>query len=242
LRFRSLWWAWSADVRAEALTQVLSNDEFYGVRAAAAMSLGDIATEKAKAALLSALLQRNSRVRTAVAKALENFSNEQAVYTAIVNALQNDSSYAVEAAAAKGLGKSDMAQAFDVLREEVAKKPEFHVMQGTLAGLVATKNPRAAEILLAQAQPGVAERIRLTALTALQSLREEVTPSQVPELIEVVRAALHDPFYLTQEAGEELVGVFDLTQFESDIQAEAQGAPMAMQPNLCTDFGERLKV
>jgi hypothetical protein len=29
--------------------------------------------------------------------------------------------------------------------------------------------------------------------------------------------------------GEELVGVFDLTRFEADIQKEAKGAPMAMQ-------------
>jgi hypothetical protein len=85
------------------------------------------------------------------------------------------------------------------------------------------------EILLAQAQPGVPERIRLSALAGLESLKEVVTPSQVPELTEVVRAALHDPFYFTQEAGEELVGVFSLSQFEADIQAEAQRAPMAMQ-------------
>jgi hypothetical protein len=45
----------------------------------------------------------------------------------------------------------------------------------------------------------------------------------------VVRAALHDPFYLTREAGEELVGVCSLTQFEADVQAEAKGAPMAME-------------
>jgi hypothetical protein len=85
------------------------------------------------------------------------------------------------------------------------------------------------EVLLAQAQPGVAERIRLSALTALESLKEAVTPNQLEELKEVVRAALHDPFYLTREAGEELVGVFNLIQFEGDVQAEAQGAPMAMQ-------------
>jgi HEAT repeat protein len=151
------------------------------------------------------------------------------VYGALVNALHTDSSYAVEAAAAKGLGKSGAAQAFDVLEAEVQTKPERHVMQGTFAGLVATKDPRAVEVLLAQAQPGVAERIRASALTALENLKEVVTPKQLQELTEAVRAALHDPFYVTREAGEELVGVFNLTQFEADVQAEAQGAPMAMQ-------------
>jgi HEAT repeat protein len=157
------------------------------------------------------------------------YAKDQRVYSTLVNALHNDSSYAVEAAAAKGLGKSGVGEAFDVLQAEVLTKPEIHVMQATLSGLVATKNPKAVEILLAQAQPGVPERIRLSALAGLESLKEVVTPSQVPELAEVVRAALHDPFYFTQEAGEELVGVFSLSQFEADIQAEAQRAPMAMQ-------------
>ena len=60
-------------------------------------------------------------------------------------------------------------------------------------------------------------------------MKEEVGQNDLQQLISVVRAALHDPFYLTKEAGEQLVGIFDLTQFEADIRAEAQGAPMAMQ-------------
>jgi aminopeptidase N len=219
----------NADARVGALAQVMSNDRFYGVRAAAATSLGSIGTERAKSVLLSALQQPDSRVRTAVFEALGKYAKDQGVYSALVNALHNDSSYAVEAAAAKGLGKSSVAEAFDVLQAEVLTKPEIHVMQATLSGLVATKSPKAVQILLAQAQPGVPERIRLIALAGLKSLKEVVTPSQVPELTEVVRAALHDPFYFTQEAGEELVGVFYLSQFEADIQSEAQRAPMAMQ-------------
>jgi aminopeptidase N len=217
------------DARVEALAKVMGNDAFYGVRAAAAKGLGSIGTEQARSALLSALRQPDSRVRTAVLEALGMYAKDQRVYSTLVNALHNDSSYAVEAAAAKGLGKSGVGEAFDVLQAEVLTKPEIHVMQATLSGLVATKNPKAVEILLAQAQPGVPERIRLSALAGLESLKEVVTPSQVPELAEVVRAALHDPFYFTQEAGEELVGVFSLSQFEADIQAEAQRAPMAMQ-------------
>jgi aminopeptidase N len=219
----------SPDARVAALARVLAADEFYGVRAAAATSLGSIGTEGAKAVLLSALQQPDSRVRTEVFGALGNFSKDQAVYSALVNALHHDSSYAVEAAAARGLGKSGVAQAFDVLQAEIVTKPESHVMQAALGGLVATKDPRAVGILLAQAQPGVPERIRRSALAGLEKLKEAVAPAQVAELTEVVRAALHDPVYFTQEAGEELVGVFNLTQFEADIETAAQGAPMAMQ-------------
>jgi aminopeptidase N len=217
------------DAREEALAQVMGNDGFYGVRAAAATSLGSIGTQPAKSALLSALQQTDSRVRTAVFEALGKYAKDQRVYGALVNALHNDPSYAVEAAAAKGLGTSGVAEAFDVLQAEALATPEMHVMQATLSSLVATKNPKAVETLLAQAQPGRPERIRMSALAGLESLKEFVTPSQVPELSEVVRAALHDPYYFTQEAGEELVGVFHLSQFEADIQTEAQTAPMAMQ-------------
>jgi transcriptional regulator of acetoin/glycerol metabolism len=40
---------------------------------------------------------------------------------------------------------------------------------------------------------------------------------------------LRDPFYPVREVAGELVGVFALSQFETDIQMEAQRAPMAMQ-------------
>ena len=228
------------DARVEALTQVLGSDEFYAVRAAAATSLGSIGTQRAKSVLLSALQQSDSRVRTAVAEALAGLATDQTVYDALVDALHTDASYAVEAAAAKGLGKSGAVQAFDVLEAEVLTKPERHVMQGTFAGLVATKDPRAVEVLLTQAQPGVAERIRVSALTALESLKEVVTPKQLQELTEVVRSSLRDPFYPAREASEELVGVFNLIQFEADVQAEAQGAPMAMQRDAATQVLKQL--
>ena len=92
------------DARVEALAQVLGSDGFYAVRAAAATSLGSIGTDRAKAALLSALRQPDSRVRTAAAEALASLATDQAVYGALVNTLHNDASYAVEAAAAKGFG------------------------------------------------------------------------------------------------------------------------------------------
>jgi aminopeptidase N len=228
------------DARVEALAHVLGNDRFYGVRAVAATSLGLIGGGKAKAALIPALRQPDSRVREAIIGALGNFPKDQAIYSVLVNALHDDSSYAVQAAVAKALGKSGVPQAFDILRAQAMANPERHVMRATLAGLAATKDARAAEILLAQAQPGVPEPVRLSALGGLQSLKETVAQNHLTELIEVVRAALHDPFYFTREAGEELVGVFDLVQFEPDIQAEAQGAPLAMQRRPAQQILEQL--
>jgi aminopeptidase N len=218
-----------SDKRVDALIRVLAHDSFYGVRSAAATGLGSFKIESAKTALLSALRQSDSRVRAAVITALGQFSNDNLVFNALVYALHNDSSYAVEAAAAQEVGKSKLAQAYDVLKAEAAAKPEVHVMQATLNGLAATKDPRAVEVLLRHAQPGVSERIRVSALAGLGSLRDQVTDEPKPELIKTVRAALIDAFFPVQEMGEELVGIYHLTQFEADIQAQAQKAPMAMQ-------------
>jgi HEAT repeat protein len=219
----------SPDVRVRALVQVLGSDDFYAVRAAAATSLGNIATDHAKAALLSSLQQPDSRVRAAAVTALGNFRGNEVVYETLVNTLNNDDSYAAQAAAAQQLGKSGAANAFDVLQAKVATKPEVHVMIATLKAMASTKDPRAAKILLAEAQPGVPERIRLNALAALAGLKGTVPQNEVLGLAEVVRAALHDPFFPIQEAGEELAGAFHLIQFKEDIQKEAQDAPTFMQ-------------
>jgi len=219
----------SPDVRVRALVQVLGSDDFYAVRAAAATSLGNIATNHAKAALLSSLQQPDSRVRAAAVTALGNFRGNEVVYETLVNTLNNDDSYAAQAAAAQQLGKSGAATAFDVLQAKVATKPEVHVMIATLKAMASTKDPRAAKILLAEAQPGVPERIRLNALAALAGLKGTVPQNEVLGLAEVVRAALHDPFFPIQEAGEELAGAFHLIQFKEDIQKEAQDAPTFMQ-------------
>jgi aminopeptidase N len=229
------------DARVTALTRVLASDGSYAVRAAAATSLGATGVERPKTALLRALQQPDSRVRAAAVEALGHFTKDQTVYSILAKALHDDSSYAVEAAAAKGLGKSGAPDAFDVLQAEALSKPEIHVWRATLSGLVATKNPKAAEILLSQARPGMPEPIRLSALAGLASLKDSVAQNHSFELTELVRAALHDPYYPVQEAGEELVGVYDLSQFEGDIQAQAREAPMAMQRDAAGKVLEQLR-
>ncbi|MDE3135552.1 MAG: HEAT repeat domain-containing protein [Acidobacteriota bacterium] len=216
------------DARVKALAHVLDTDEFYGVRAAAATSLGRIHNEQAKKALLAALKQPDSRVRTKAAESLEDFSKDREVYDALVNALHNDVSYAVEAAAAMDIGKSGAANAFDVLRREAAAKPEVYVMQATLGGLAATKDPRAAAILLAEAQPGIPERIRLSALAGLAELKASVERDHAQELAATVRAALDDPFLLVRLTGEQLVATFGLKQFRADVQMDLS-SPLILQ-------------
>ena len=224
----------------EALAHVLGTDEFYGVRAAAATSLGRIQTERAKEALLAALKQPDSRVRTKVVESLGHFSKNENVYKALVNALHSDESYAVEAAAAMDIGQSGASHAFDLLQEEAAAKPEVHVMQATLGGLAATRNPRAAAILLAEAQPGISERIRMSALAGLVELKEPLEHEHEQELVATVRAALDDPFLLVRLTGEQLVATFGLRQFRANVRTDLS-SPLIFQREQAQKVLEQLR-
>jgi aminopeptidase N len=219
----------NSDARVDALTRVLSQDRFYGVRAAAATSLGGILESRAKAALLSALHQSDSRVRVAVVSGLGSYAKDSAVFAALVDSLHNDSSYAVEAAAAEQIGKSRSADAVDILKAAATGNPDVHVMLVILDALAATGDPRAADVLLTEAQPGTPKRVRLRALTRLATMKTTEGLAHSQQLIAVTKAALRDPFFSIQEAGEDIVGTFRLVEFRSDVEREAHGAPTMMQ-------------
>jgi len=158
----------------------------------------------------------------------------------LVNTLHNDASYAAEAAAAGAIGRSGVSGAFEVLQAEAATKPETHVMQATLGGLAATKDARAAAVLLAQARPGVPEQIRVGALSRLPALKDAIEHDHPQDLVEVVREALHDPYLPVRETAWDLVGTFHLVQFQSDIQTEAQSAPLAQDRDAAKQVLEQL--
>lgn len=228
-----------ANARVAALARVLENDKFYGVRAAAAASLGKLGTAEAKAALLSELKQADNRVRVAVINALGGLAKETTVFDVLVNALRNDQSYAVQAAAAQQIGRSGDTRAFEILNTLIEGKPEIHVMQGALGALAATNDPRAVPILLAQAQPGVPERVRISALSALARFREPLERDHAEELTRTIAAALHDSFLITQQAAQRLVGALGLTQFQADVEA-TKNSPFVNQRELAQRVLEQL--
>jgi aminopeptidase N len=158
------------DPAVTTLTKALADDRFYGVRMAAAESLGALGTSAGTQALLAALSQKDDRVRTAVASALTQSAGDAAVYRALVGLLQQDRSYAVRAAAAQAIGRSKQADAFQVLQAALAARPEVHVARAIEGALAATGDPKAVPILLGYARPGAPVRLRLSALSALGSM------------------------------------------------------------------------
>jgi aminopeptidase N len=212
------------DCCTQALTTVLNSDAFYGVRVEAASSLGQSRSDEAKQALLSALKQGDSRVRTAAITAMGNFLSDQAVLDALVKAIQNDSSYAVQGAAAEQLAHSASPSAFGVLRGALASTQDRDVTIGVLNGLAAMKNPQATHIVFTYAQSGPPKRIRLVALTHLPALKETLQPSDAHALSDLVAAALDDSFLQIHEAGVHLVGVFKLKQFKPVVERDMRSA------------------
>ncbi|MGB6488249.1 MAG: M1 family metallopeptidase [Steroidobacteraceae bacterium] len=208
----------------QALTKVLESDSFYAVRIQAASSLGAGKTDRAKQALLSAMRQPDSRVRAAAVSALSNFLGDQALIETLIKTLRDDPSYAVQAAAAEELGRSDSKSAFGALRSKSAAELQQIVAVGVLGGLAETKSPQAAKILLRYAQSGTPERVREQALADLPKLKAELQRSNAQALARTVGDALDDPFLPTHEVADQLVDVFRLKQFRAVIERDAKEA------------------
>ena len=217
------------DQAVDALRQVLANDAFYGVRAAAADSLGAIGTTGAKTALLAAQFQTDSRVRVVVIEALSQLHGDADAYQALLRAFRQDASYAVRAVAAQGIGRSGMPDAFGVLQAALAAKPEIHVARAVEAGLAATGDPRAVSLLLAAAQPGMPLRLRQSALAGLGAMQSVVQREHPQEFTDLVARTLHDRYFPLQQAAGRLVVSFHLLQFKPELEAEATGAPTDWQ-------------
>ena len=217
------------DAAVASLSRVLTDDRFYGVRSAAAASLGALGTPAAKQSLLAALSQDDSRVRAAAVEALGAFRGDADAYRALTDVLQHDSSYAVQAAAAGGIGRSGMADAFDRLQAKAATQPEIHVLRAIEGGLAATDDPRAVDVLLADAQPGMPMRVRLSALAGLGALKGKVEADHAQAFAELLGKTLHEHFFPLQQTAVNLVASFQLEQFKLELQDEAEHAATPWQ-------------
>jgi aminopeptidase N len=134
----------------EALAAALMNDDFWGVRSAAATALGEIGTRAAQDVLLQALRQLDprawSRVRAAIAQALGRFQAPaqadlaQRSAEALVPLVRDgDVSYLVEQAAAEALGRTRVPGVVEHLQAAIERPAWLSIVQrGIFSGLAAT--------------------------------------------------------------------------------------------------------
>jgi aminopeptidase N len=144
--------------------------EFWGVRAEAARALGQIRTASSFDVLARAVTALHPKVRRAVVEALARFRTPLSVDLLKRLALR-DESYVVEAEAARSLGRTKQAGAFDTL-VDVIDHPSWAdiISAGALEGLAALRDDRALPHVLARTRYGHPARTRRAAVLAIPKL------------------------------------------------------------------------
>lgn len=183
----------------ETLREVLlREEEFWGVRAEAAATLGDLRIDDAFRALEEGAKVGHPKVRRAVATALGKYRTPAAA-AALEPLALSDRSYLVEAAAARALGATRQPRAFDVLVELLERPSWADVIRcGALDGLASLRDDRAIPHLTAKLRYGVPPRARRAAILALaqlsqdrktrEALEEQLDDGDAHVLHDVVRA------------------------------------------------------
>jgi aminopeptidase N len=158
----------------EALAARLrDDDEFWGVRAECAEALGKIRAREGFDALVSAREVAHPKVRRAVMDALGRFRTTAAVEALKPRALR-DESYLVEAEAARALGKTRQAAAYDVLLDVMARPSWADVIaSGAIDGLAALRDDRALPHLFARTRYGHPARVRRASALAIPKLASD---------------------------------------------------------------------
>src|SRR5450432_2348306 len=174
----------------EALGKSLASDTFWGVRAAAARTLGRSRRQDALELLLASVGQPHPRVRRAVATALGDFRGDPRAGAALATWLRaGDPSLFVEAEAALALGRSRSAEALELLSIFMGR-PSYQELIRTRAieGLGATGEERAIPLLRDGWRSGGPFQPRKATILALAELAQ-ATPTTRP-----VREFLEDRF------------------------------------------------
>jgi aminopeptidase N len=158
----------------DALGRSLSREtEFWGVRAEAAQALGRTRLTEAFEILKTNVKTQHPKVRRAVVQGLGNFRSNEAAQTLKAVALE-DPSYLVESEAARSLGQTRQAAAFDTLIEILDRPSWADVIRvGALDGLAALRDDRAITHVLARTRYGVDSRGRRAAIMALAKLTSD---------------------------------------------------------------------
>jgi aminopeptidase N len=154
-----------------ALASTLADErEFWGARAECAFALGKTKAREAFDVLKGSRQTAHPKVRRAVIDALGQFKTTEA-FEAIKPYALRDDSYLVESEAARALGRTRQASAFDVLVDLLERASWFDVVRaGAIDGLAALRDDRAVPHLSARIRYGHPPRARRAAIMALPKL------------------------------------------------------------------------
>jgi aminopeptidase N len=193
-----------------ALAKALDKDPFWGVRAAAAESLGDIRSEAARDALIAALPKvDHPRARRAVVRAIGAFRHDAKAGDVLAEkAKKGDASYFVEAESCLALGRTRSPRAAEVLREAVGRESYLDVIrQFAYRGLAEARDESAIGLLVEGTRYGHKSQGRRAALSALAQLAQGRHDREAREVREKIEERLLDPDFRVQQAALEALAV-----------------------------------
>ncbi len=159
--------------------------QFWGTRVECAAALGKSRTKESFDALRDARGVAHPKVRRAVIDALGNFRTSEAAEAIKPHAL-SDESYLVESEAARALGRTRQAAAFEVLVDLLDRPSWYDVVRaGAIGGLAALRDERAVPHLSARIRYGHPPRARRAAVLALPKLStDRKTRETIEELLD----------------------------------------------------------
>jgi aminopeptidase N len=219
----------------KALSDSLTNDAFWGVRAEVAKQLAQVKLDQASAALIVGLNDEDARVRRSVVEALSKIKTVQS-YEALKQLLEKgDASYYVEASAARALGGMVSANLKDkedeviqlltnVLRERAGWNEV--VRGGAIAGLSQIKSsPVALQVILEYTTPGIPQPLRLTAIRALGTISTGQTPNNMEWILDQLEELSGETFFLTQVSVVSALGQMETAKAIGVLQSLAEQTP-----------------
>jgi aminopeptidase N len=165
-----------------------------------AKALGEIRGDAARDALVDALgAVKHPKARRGIVEALGEFRDECAA-GALLEVAAGDVSYVVEGEAAKSLGKTRSARAFDAILHTIERKSQNDVIQQkALEGLAELRDERAIAVCERFARYGAPALARAQAVLALGRLGKEF-PDRRSHVRDALERLLDDPFFRARNA------------------------------------------
>ncbi|RDE10881.1 MAG: hypothetical protein C4K48_12815 [Candidatus Thorarchaeota archaeon] len=183
-----------------ALGEVLLKEKFWGTQVEIARVLGSLKSEPALEWLLKATTLKNTKARTAVARALGEFYKSDKALTALRKILGDTESYFVVAAAATSIGKTQHDDAFAILTKFLKKcPPGWHdiVEIGCLEGIAATEKEEAIDVVKKYLELGNSDWIRRAIPSMLATLGKRFKKEH-PEIRSILESHILDKSYRVQ--------------------------------------------
>lgn len=161
-----------------ALEAVIYGQDFWAVRMAAALTLGEIGSARARDILINAYrCSDDARVRRGAVWALGRIAKEQRdeAVLDVLHAAVDDRSYFVGVAAIRALAHAGGDRAYDILNTALTRDSWQEVLRAAVFhGLGQAKEKRGVDLALRHSRYGEAVPVRLAAIAALGALGKEL--------------------------------------------------------------------